>query len=160
MTKPATGSKIEEVKDTAKNGWIYPISVVTPVIKYVPHSNISAILTSNQPQMESHNRYTVFAISNVSDDEASEGAESPTSDLSTSSTDNHLTSSSLRVKVPGNKLSTIVVPIITAARRPDGAGELDPNSPPDQVAPRAETTAARKLIVITLPQDLTDKSQG
>ncbi|PBK62707.1 hypothetical protein ARMSODRAFT_1024685 [Armillaria solidipes] len=54
---------------------------------------------------------------------------------------NHLTSSALRMKVPGDKPPTIVVPIITAAHRLDGAGEPGPNSPSEvssqheQVAP-------------------------
>ncbi|PBK71031.1 hypothetical protein ARMSODRAFT_1017801 [Armillaria solidipes] len=159
-TEPTMGSKIEEVKDAAKNhsGWTYSISVVTPVIKYVPHSNIPALSTSKQTPIESHNRYAVLAISNVLDDKASTETESLASDLSTSLTDNHLTSSSLRVKVPGDKPPTIVVLIIMAAHRPDGAGDPGPNSPPEQAAPQAEDTTARKPIVIAPPQDLSNKS--
>ncbi|SJL10448.1 uncharacterized protein ARMOST_13834 [Armillaria ostoyae] len=116
-------SKIKEVKDAAENGQIYPISIATSTLK------------------ESHNRYAILAISNVSDDEASIETESLTSDLSTLSTDNHSTSSLLRVKVLGKKPPTIVVPIITAA-----------------LAPRAETTTAGKLITWRAIKDTKNES--
>ncbi|SJL06751.1 uncharacterized protein ARMOST_10093 [Armillaria ostoyae] len=134
-TKPAIDSKIKEVKDAARNhsGWTYPISVVT-YVKYMLHSNIPALTTLNQPKKESHNRYTILMISTVSDNEATKETESLASDLPTSSTDNHLASSSSQVKVPGKKLPTIAAPIITASlTRPDGAEEPGPNSPPEQV---------------------------
>ncbi|SJL16276.1 uncharacterized protein ARMOST_19796 [Armillaria ostoyae] len=165
-TEPSMGSKIEEVKDGARNhsGRTYYTPVVNTLVSHMPHSILFAASTSNQPCKESHNRYAVLAnnidtVSITSTNEAGDMTENPDSVKLPTSTDNHLTSNSLQVKVPGNKPPTIVVPIITAAHRPDGAGELGPNSPPEQAAPRAETTAVRRLIVINLPQDLSNKSQ-
>ncbi|SJL16290.1 uncharacterized protein ARMOST_19810 [Armillaria ostoyae] len=112
----------------------------------MPHSILFTASHSNQPHKESHNRYAILAnnidtVSITSSNEAGDATENPASDLPTSSTDNHLISSSLRVKVPGGKPPTIVVSIITAAYRPDGAGEQGPNSPPEQAASQVENTA-------------------
>ncbi|SJL12748.1 uncharacterized protein ARMOST_16179 [Armillaria ostoyae] len=174
-TEPSMGSKIEEVKDAAGNGWTY----ITPVVKcvsYTPHSILFAESRSHHPRMESHNRYAILAmdiktVSITSSDEDRDVTESSTNKMMTqeeqqptpgalnnstagaskgspSVMDNHLTSSTLRVKVPGNKPSTIVVPLVMAnpCTRPEGAGELGPNSSPEassqheQAAPQAENT--------------------
>ncbi|SJL04179.1 uncharacterized protein ARMOST_07539 [Armillaria ostoyae] len=137
----------------------------------MPHSILFAARTTNQPHKESHNRYAILAptsitdndtVSTASNNEKEDATEHLASNLSTSLTDNHLTSSSSRVKVPGDKPPTIVVLIITASAhaRLDGAEEPGPNPPPDEAAPQVENTTARKPIIIALPQDLTNKSRG
>ncbi|SJK97340.1 uncharacterized protein ARMOST_00592 [Armillaria ostoyae] len=192
-TEPSTGSKIEEVKDVAGNGWTYTLPVDN--VSYMPHSILFAE-RQNQPRMESHNRYAVLAtdidtVSIASSDEDGDVTESSTnmttqeeqhrhqlhdsthddksstrqlnikatqgalidstagaSKGSPSTRNNHLTSSALHVKVPGDKPPTIVVSLIMASpcTRLEGAWELGPNSPcevssqDEQVAPRAENT--------------------
>ncbi|SJL17388.1 uncharacterized protein ARMOST_20938 [Armillaria ostoyae] len=142
-TKPSTGSKVEEVKDTAGNGQTYN-SIAH--VSHKPHSILFAERTTNQPHKESHNRYATLTddietdtLSSVSDDKAPNvGAESPIKSQPAQLT-KHLTSSALHMKVPGDRPPTIVVPLIMASphARLERAGELGPNSPPEQVAPRA-----------------------
>ncbi|SJL10459.1 uncharacterized protein ARMOST_13845 [Armillaria ostoyae] len=159
-TEPSMGSKIEEVKDGAGNhsGKTYYMLVDNALVSHMLHSILFAESVSKQPCKESHNRYAVLAFSSASDDEAHDETESLPSAPNNGT--NHLTSSSLQVKVPGNKPPTIVVPAIMASSaRPGRAGQQGASSPPDQAAPRVENTAARKPIIINLPQNLSDKSQ-
>ncbi|PBK71422.1 hypothetical protein ARMSODRAFT_1017321 [Armillaria solidipes] len=146
MTELSTGSKIKEVKDAAGNGRTYYTPVVNALVSHMPHSILFTASNSNQPCKESHNRYAVLAndidtCSSASFDKAEDETESLPSAPDNGA--NHLTSNnpSWHVKVPGDRPPTIVVPIITAARRPDGAGEPGPNSPPEEAAPRVEKTA-------------------
>ncbi|SJL03650.1 uncharacterized protein ARMOST_07007 [Armillaria ostoyae] len=160
MTEPTMDSKIKEVKDAAKNRWTYSASIATTIYA---HSNIPALTTLNQPKKESYNCYSPLTMDSstfLSDDESME-IESLTSDQTMLSTDKHHTSNSLQVKVSGKKPPIITVPIIIASlARPDGAGEPDPNSPPEQAAPQAENTTARKLSINIPTQDPFDRSQS
>ncbi|SJL18801.1 uncharacterized protein ARMOST_22402 [Armillaria ostoyae] len=132
-TEPSTGSKIEEVKDTAGNhsGQTYTLPVVN--VSHPPHSILFTESRSNQSCKESHNWYAILTtdgdthLSSVSDDEAPTGAESPDKEpmLRNFGAKHH--TSSLRgetqpTKVLDEKSPTIVTPIDTASqpRRMDG----------------------------------------
>ncbi|SJL15094.1 uncharacterized protein ARMOST_18576 [Armillaria ostoyae] len=133
-TEPSTGSKIEEVKDAAGNGWTNTLHVVN--IPHPPHSILFAERNSNQTRKESHNKYAILTtdndthLSSVSDDEAPTGAESPNTKNDQSTLRNFGAkrhTSSLRgetqpTKVLDEKSPTIVTPIDTASqpRRTDG----------------------------------------
>ncbi|PBK62471.1 hypothetical protein ARMSODRAFT_1024885 [Armillaria solidipes] len=148
-TKPSMGSKVEEVKDAARNGQTYFTLVDNALVSHTLHSILFAERDTNQPRKESQNRYAVLTndidtkldngtLSNTSDNKTEDGAESPTKSQPTLLA-NHLTSNnpSWHVKVPGDKPPIIVVPLIMASlhARPEGAEEPGPNSPPDEAAP-------------------------